>query len=374
MVEDQGGKKQTAVKKYQSTRFKLFFLDLAVTLLYLSIFQFSGFSRAAASFIHRVSGNEAVVVAGYLAVFGFFYYVVDLPLKFYAGFVLEHKFLLSNQTLHGWIKDEIKSLAVYSLVSLAFVEVLYFLLRSSRDYWWLWIGFIWFMFSVFFARIFPVLILPLFYKYRPVDNLILKRALLEMAMESGVKILDVFQIDFSSKTRKANAALIGMGKSKRIILADNLLAKYTDAEIKAVLAHELGHYKYRHIWKLLLFGAVSTLVSFYLLFILTNWIVMILDISSIANIEAFPFLMLIMAMFSFMTLPIQNGYSRRLEREADAFALQNTQDADSFISCMERLARQNLSDAFPNRFIEIMFYSHPPISKRIKYARENFKS
>lgn len=359
-------------KKYQSAKIRLFFIELAVTIIYFLVFQFSGISRLTKSYVLRFFENQALIIIGYLFIFGAIYYLINFPIKFYSGFLLEHKYALSNQKFSGWLKDEAKATLISSAIFLMFVELFYYLLKISQGLWWLWMALIWFFFSIFFARIFPVLILPLFYKYKDIDNLNLKQALIDLAKRSGIEVLDVFQIDLSRKTKKANAGLIGLGKTKRIVLADNLTADYNEAQIKTVLAHELGHYKLGHMWKLLIFGAIISLVNFYIVFLSANYIIRILGIPHIYDIETFPAISLILALFSFATLPLCNGYSRKLEREADAFSLANTKDKGAFISCMQRLAQQNLSDPSPNRFIEILFYDHPPISKRIKFAQGEF--
>ena len=360
-------------KQYQAIKIKLFFLELVITILYLLIFQLSGFSHATAFYFSALFKSQILVIAGYLCIFGAIYYLITFPLQLYKGLLLEKRYSLSNQTFLSWLKDNAKETVISSVVFLVLVELFYFLLNAAEKSWWLWMALVWFLFSVFFARVFPTLILPLFYKYKQIDNIGLKQALLDLAKTNNVSVLDVFQIDFSKKTKKANAALAGVGKSKRIILTDTLLANYTDREIKVVLAHELGHYKHRHMWKLILFGAISNLIAFYLIFISSTHIIGFLNISKIANVEAFPAISLILTIFGFLSMGISNTYSRNLEKEADTFALTQAKDSEAFISCMDKLGKQNLADFSPNRFIEFLLYNHPPISKRIKFAKENFK-
>jgi len=362
-------KSSDSAKQYQTQKIKIFFLELALTFAFLIFFQFSSLSRATASYVSQYTASQPLVILGYMIIFGIAHYLFLLPTKFYKGYVLEHGFKLSNQRLPGWIKDEIKSTMISSIVFIILIELFYAFVRLAQYTWWIWMAIIWLIFSIVFARIFPTLILPLFYKYRDIGNANLKKALVELAEKNGVKILDVFQIDFSAKTKKANAALVGLGKSKRIILGDTLLSGYTEDQIKVVLAHELGHYKYLHMWKLILFGTVSTLASFYLIFILSGYILKLLAIPYIYDVSAFPMISLIFAVFGFIQMPLRNGYSRFLEREADGFAIEETANRDSFISCMEKLASQNLADRDPSRLVELLFYDHPPISKRVEFAR-----
>ncbi|MDD5449234.1 MAG: M48 family metallopeptidase [Candidatus Omnitrophica bacterium] len=355
-------------KKYQAARIKVFFIELAAGVSYFLIFQFSGLSCFLKARISFFTENQFLTIAAYLLVFGGIYYCIALPLKFYGGFLLEHKYSLSNQRLLDWLKDEAKQAVISSAIFLVFVELFYLLLGRSPFYWWLWMAALWFLFSVFFMRIFPVLILPLFYRQKALDNAGLRRQLLQLAAKSGVDVSKIFEVNFSKNTKKANAALVGLGRSRRIILADNLVSNYTEGEIKVVVAHELGHHRYLHIWKLMVFGAVTTLADFYVIFLLAGLIVRLLGIQGIYDIEAFPILSLLLLVFGFMAMPLHNFYSRRLETQADVFALKETGDKKSFISCMEKLAANNLSDPSPGRFIEFLLYDHPPISKRIKFA------
>lgn len=366
-----GDNRMTAsAKRYQTIKNRLFFIETTLIVAYLVFFQCSGLSGLTSVWASSLFKEQPLVIVVYLCIFGGMYYAIVLPLKFYKEFLLEHQYNLSTQTVWGWVRDVAKEVAIASPIALIFVELLYLLLRAAEQFWWIWMALICFLFSILFTRIFPVLILPLFYKYRPLDNLRLKDALIRLAKQSGVNVLDCFQIDFSRKTKKANAALVGLGRSKRIILTDTLLSHYSDDEIKVVLAHELGHFKHRHLWKLITFGAVSNLVGFYLVFYASNAIITLLDIAHIYAIETFPTIALVLSLFGFMMLPLSNGYSRFLEREADAFALAESGDRKAFIGCMEKLAQQNLSDLSPSRFIEIWLYDHPPISKRIRFAME----
>lgn len=229
---------------------------------------------------------------------------------------------------------------------------------------------VWILFGIVFAKLVPVLIIPLFFKYKELENKELKRRLIHLAQSCGVKILNVFKLDLSTKTKKANAALTGMGNTRRILLGDTLLKDYTDGEIEVILAHELAHYKFKHIWRSLIFGGIFTVIGFYLINAFLTSLTQFLGFTNIYDIAAFPSIILFLTVFGLLALPIQNAYSRALERKADIFAIRLTESGDAFISCMNKLARQNLVNVSPSRFIEIMRYDHPPISKRITMARE----
>ena len=233
---------------------------------------------------------------------------------------------------------------------------------------------VWILFSIVFTKIVPVLILPLFFKYSELQDTDLKNRLKLLAKSCGIKILDVFKLDLSAKTKKANAALAGMGSTRRILLGDTLLKNYTGEEIEVILAHEMAHHKFRHIWKTIFFGAVAAITGFYLISLMLGPIIQYLSLEAIYDIEALPVILFIFTVFNILVAPIQNWYSRTLERNADLWAIKLTQLAGEFISCMNKLAEQNLSNMHPSKFVEIMLYDHPPISSRIEMAKNMMSS
>ena len=181
-------------------------------------------------------------------------------------------------------------------------------------------------------------------------------------------------VKLSKETRKANAAIAGLGKSKRILLSDTLLRNYSDDEIKAVFAHELAHVCLRHAWKILVFGALISLISFCLAYVSFNKSLDFFGFKQVYDIAAFPLLALILLLIGLVFIPLQNGFLRYLEKQADMFALSHTRNKESFISALKKLGRQNLSDPAPGKLVRILFYTHPSISERICYAsKENEK-
>jgi len=359
---------------YSVIKNRAFFLDLFTTILVLLILQLSGASEGLRLFASRLSTNSFAVTAVYATFFGAILYIAGLPLGFYKGYVVEHRFGLSNQRLSGWVKDEIKKVIISYVIFLIFVEFLYYLLRSFPYNWWLLMAGGWILLGIIFAKIVPVLIIPLFYKYSQLENKGLKTKLMRLAEGCGVKVLNVFKLDLSSKTKKANAALTGMGNTRRIILGDTLLDNYTEEEIEVVMAHELAHHKFRHIWRTLVFGAAFTILSFYIIKLSLARIVLYLGFDNIYNISLFPSIILLLSLFGIVTMPVQNWYSRVLEKQADLAAITMTKKPQAFISCMNKLAKQNLANVSPSKFIEVMLYNHPPISKRVAMARKLMKT
>jgi len=241
-------------------------------------------------------------------------------------------------------------------------------------YWWALTALLGFFISVLIAKFAPLVLVPIFYRYSPIKDGGLKNKLLELSLKAGFKIEGVYEIDFSKDTKKANAALIGLGKQKRIVLCDTLIKNFTENEIEAVMGHELGHHRLRHILKLIALSGIST----FIIFSLTNLIFLNLHSKLGYNLlYDFESLVLIYAIISVLNLalvPMHNAYSRKLEKEADLFALEITNKKDAFVSAMKKLADQNLADIDPGRFYEIILYSHPPISRRISFAESFNKS
>lgn len=365
---------QSKAKEYSDIKNRVFFFNLLLSIFLLIFLQLSGISAWLKLISTNYAGNFFVINVIYATLFGLIFYVAGIPLSFYKGYVIEHRFGLSNQNLVSWLKDLIKKALISYIIFVLFFEFLYIFLRRFPSTWWIWMAGAWVLFGIVFAKLVPVLIIPLFFKYTELKDNELKTKLIGLAQQCGVKILNVFKIDLSAKTNKANAALTGIGNTRRILLSDTLLKKYTKEEIEVVLAHELAHHRFGHIWKTLVFGGLSTAFGFYLINISLKTLIGFLGLKTIYDIEAFPLILLFLTIFSIAMLPIQNFYSRRMENQADYFAVKLTKLSDDFISCMNKLARQNLANVSPSRFIEIMLYDHPPISKRIDMVSKMTKN
>ncbi len=225
------------------------------------------------------------------------------------------------------------------------------------------------MLFVLFAQIAPVVLFPIFYKFRPLENSELRDRLTRMSESAGTRVRGVYEWNLSEKSRKANAALTGWGATRRIILSDTLLASYTDDEIEAVLAHELGHHVRRHILKSMIVQAVITFAGFWALKWVLRWAVLRKEwFISQYDFASLPLIILVTTLLSLALMPLLNAYSRMNEREADRYAWQSIPAVGPFISAMNKLADQNLAERKPSRIVEILFHSHPPIAKRIAAA------
>ncbi|MBV9574176.1 MAG: M48 family metallopeptidase [Acidobacteriales bacterium] len=294
--------------------------------------------------------------------------VLGIGLDYY-GFRLEHKFNLSNQRLRGWIWDETKGFLIGLLMATIVVELVYFTVRQFPQYWWLlaWAAFL--VLMVLLAQLAPVILFPIFYKFEPLQNEELKARLVRLGEKAGMQVRGVYKWNLSEKSKKANAALTGLGRTRRIILADTLLDNYSPEEIEAVLAHELGHQAHRHILKGIAVQAVLSLAGFWA----ANWTLhfavdrlrIFETLSDFANL---PLLVLISTGLSLLVLPAINAYSRYNERQADRYAFRSIASVQPFISSMNKLADQNLAERTPSRWVEWLFHSHPAIARRVAAA------
>ena len=359
----------TQARQYSHSKTRLMVIQLLLTVIFLLVMLRSGASVFIRDLVAGWSPNFYLQVGLYLAIFGGIYYLLFVGLDFYGDFWLEHKFLLSDQTVLGWLKKSVKKLLLSLLMLLVAGEALYFFLRCFPNNWWLLAAAAWLLLAIVLGKITPVLIIPLFYKCSPLANRELKERLLGLCKNCSVGVEQVFEVQLSKDTRKANAAVAGLGKGRRILLSDTLLKNYSDEEIEAVFAHELGHLRLFHIWKILGFGAAASLVSFYLAYLLFKTGLSFFGFDQIYDIAAFALLALILMLMGLLFMPIQNCFLRYLEKQADMFALGHIQNRHSFISAITKLGNQNLSDPSPGRWEELLLYDHPPISKRLSYTR-----
>jgi STE24 endopeptidase len=295
--------------------------------------------------------------------------LISLPLDIYS-FRLEHRFQLSNQSTAAWLIDEAKGFALGLVIGALLAELVYWIIRSSPNYWWIiaWAAFT--VLFVVFAQLAPVVLFPIFYKFVPLQDDELRRRLVNLSERAGTRVRGVYEWKLSEKSKKANAALTGLGNTRRIIVADTLLENYSHDEIEAVLAHELGHHVHRHIFKSILLQAGVTLFGFWAANEVLRYATfdrhMFVTLSDFANL---PLLALVSAALSLVLMPALNAYSRYNERQADLYCWKSVPRVDPFVTAMDKLCAQNLSEKSPSRLLEVLFHSHPPVSKRIAAAR-----
>ena len=309
---------------------------------------------------------------GILALYFLFFSVYSMflfsPVSFYSGFILEHRYSLSNQTFSGWLWEWTKKQLLSFGMMLVLVLLLYALIWNFRTQWWFfgWAGYA--LFSLVLGKLFPVLIVPLFYKYSPISDDALRKKIEDLGARFGMAIQNVYSLNLSKTTKKANAAFAGFGKTKRVILGDTLLSNFTHREIEIVLAHELGHYKHHDVLKQFVFGTAVSFAGFWIAKEVLASLASTFRFSGAEDIRAFPILCLVFFIFGLIVSPLGNAFSRWAEKQADQFALDALKDKDAFISSMKKLSEINLADPDPHPVIEFIFYDHPAIAKRIQMA------
>ncbi len=354
-------------KKYEKIKLTISITESLISVLLVLVFVYSGLSKGLELYINSFTTNPYLILIGYVVIIGIVSQVLSFPLDYIFSFRLEHKFNLSNLTFPKWIIEGLKSLAVGIVLGVPILLLFFWILRSF-EFWWFWFGCVILVYSVVLAQIAPVVIFPIFYKFKPIENESLKNRIIGLCEKVGFKVKGVFSFDMSKTTKKANAAFTGLGKTKRIILGDTLISGFSEDEIETVFAHEVGHYKKGHIKKTISFSIISTFIGLFIVSILYKKIALLSGFNSISEISALPLLAIISGILGFLSSPISSFISRKFEFEADKFALTTTGNIEAFKSTMEKLAFQNLSDEEPNKFVEFWFHSHPSIKRRIEAA------
>src|SRR2546425_8563456 len=354
--------------RYNLIRRWLGIADFALGFAFLIVLLVTGWSGYLRGLAYRMGfQNYSLSVFMYLLLLLVISKVLGVGLDYY-GFRLERRFKLSTQRIRSWAWDEFKGFLVGLVLGAIVVELLYFTIRQWPQHWWLLAWGLFMALFVVLAQLAPVVLFPIFYKFEPLDNEDLRRRLLLLSERAGTRVRGVYRWKLSEKSKKANAALTGLGNTRRIILADTLLDHYAPEEIEAVLAHELGHHVHRHILKSIMVQTAITFAGFWA----ANWVLhyavdqhMFEELSDFANL---PLLVLVSALLSVLLMPAMNAYSRFNERQADRYAFESIVSVEPFISAMNKLAEQNLAERTPSEWIELLFHSHPAIAKRVAAA------
>ncbi len=369
--------RQLKAREYARIKRRLSYLTMGIGAVGIIILLFTNLGIWLANQLHALSWQP---VAGWypFQILAFFlilmlaYEIITAPIAYYSGFVLPHRYGLSTMTLGSWLADLFKGLALSLALEIVVIEFVYLLLAVQPQTWWLWVALAMLFFSVVMANLAPVLIFPIFYKFTPLPEGDLTKRLLALAGRAHTRVRGVFSMKMSDKTTAANAALMGLGNTRRIVIGDTMLDRYTPDEIEVVLAHELGHHVHHDIWKLIISQSILTLGGLYIVNVVLHWAVDTQHIyTSLADPATMPLLLALMGAFGLVVMPIGNALSRAIEYQADEYALQSTKMVEPFKSAMTRLANQNLSEAEPSPIIEILFHDHPSVGKRLKHA-DNF--
>jgi STE24 endopeptidase len=352
-------------KEYQRKKLRLMLVSMVLDVVLVAVLLFSGLSIWLRDLVTGWTGFFPLQVLSFFVLLGAAAELISFPLDWQRGYRVEHQYELSNQTLAAWLWDWVKGVALSAVFGLLILELVYFLLREAGVHWW-WIAALAMVFlMVVLAQLAPVLILPLFYKSKPLEREELKQRLFDLGERCEARIKDVFELEMSAKSKEANAALAGWGRTRRILLGDTMLSDYSDDEIEGVMAHELGHHHYGHIARNIVLQSAVIFVGFFLADLFLRQGSRLFGFNGPADLAAFPLLALAFTVLGLVLLPIVNGISRRYERQADDFAVRMSREPEALGSALKKLSRQNLADPDPHPLVEFLFYSHPPIKKRL---------
>lgn len=354
---------------YHRRQLALSLLGLALSVTYLLVLIETRAATHLTEYLARWTTAWWLELGIVLLVLAGAYRLVTLPLHWLGGYWLPRRFGLLHQPFRRWLWDAVKAGLIGGMLGLLAVLIIYALLRVT-PWWWLWGAAIFLAGYALLALVAPIWLVPLFYRLTPLPDGLLLTRLLALARRVGVPVTGVFVVDQSRKSRTANAAVTGLGRTRRILLFDTLLDEFTPEEIEAVLAHELAHQLHGDIRRGLLVQGALTLVTFWIADLALRWGVGWLGLDGPADIAGLPLFGLILMLVSLAALPVANGWSRRVEWQADRFALQTIPDPRAFIRSMERLATLNLAEREPHRLEELFLYSHPAIERRIAHARQ----
>ncbi len=358
-------------KRYHRQKLTASLGSLALSLAALVVMALWGGPRLGRVVAGWTGDNAWLRLVVLAAIYGSGLELLTLPIDFWSGFILEHRYQLSNQTLRRWVWRRIKGYLVGGPIGLALLLGLYALLWYSGPWWWLWATAAWLVVTVVMGQLLPVLVLPLFYRVTRLDDAGLLERLRRLAAGTGLNVEGIYRLHLSADTRKANAALAGLGRTRRVLLGDTLLNEFTPEEIEVVFAHEVGHHVYRHLPKIIAWSVVLAGVGFWLVDLVLRHAAGALGYSAFDDPAALPLLILVLTAFGLLLSPAQNALSRFFERQCDRYALERTRARDAYRLAFTKLARLNKADTDPHPLVVWLFDDHPPIRQRLALADED---
>lgn len=357
-------------KQYGRAQFQLGLADQVVDVVYLGLMAFLAAPALDHWLLAFIANDTLRLVALYAIVTGL-HECLSLPLSYYSGHVIEHRYGLSRQSLTVWLSRHLKQFALGAGFGLVLFVGLFWIIRLAGPWWWLAAALAFFLLSVVLSQLVPVLILPLFYKIERLDQPALNERMARLAAGTGLSIEGVYRMRMSAETAKANAMLAGLGRTRRVIMGDTLLDQFSPDEIEVIFAHEIGHHVHRHIYKMILIGLVFSIAGFWVCDLaLRAWVGQTGAAFDYRQLPAYALIMLMFVLTTFfMALgPLQNFISRRFERQCDRYALDRTGLKQAYLSAFRKLARLNKDDPDPNPIEVFLFHSHPPIAERLALA------
>ena len=361
--------KQKQAKQYEKENRLLGLAEMILSLVLLLSFYYSGMS----GWLVKLEIGQSIIwkFLIYVALFFSTLTILGLPLSFYSGYIHEHRWHFSNQTVKSWLWEKLKSFLVGLIIISLVLGLLFWIMSLFPKKWWLIAGLAMALVGVVFATLFPVVILPIFNKYVPIENEKLTDSLKKILSIGGLKSSGFFKEDMSRQTKKENAFLAGLGETRRVVLGDNLMDNMTIPEIESIIAHEVGHFKKKHIWKNIVIGTLQQLMVFYLLDLTMKSIFPQFLSSTTWNLTFFPVFAVMMGFISLLLFgPLNNALSSYFEKQADLYSLKSIENKRAFMTAMAGLADRNLSNAYPVWWVRLLYYSHPPIGERLQLAEE----
>ena len=363
---DEGFLKKAQGYEIEKSRFEI--VSSLFSSIVLIVFLFGGFLNSYNSWI--ASLTLSFIVSGWLFFLLLSYAedILSMPFSLYNTFKIENRYGFNTMTVKLWISDFLKSLVISTTLASLLLFSAFYLIQWNQDYWWLWVWCFVFAYSMFVMYISPYVIEPLFNKFTPVEDESLKERIVRLAEKVGIRASKILQIDASKRSRHTNAYFTGIGRTKRIILYDTLLHDMNHDEIMTVLSHEIGHWKKKHLLKMMVLFEIFSLIGLYFSYRLTQGNLL----SNLFNISIdtlFAKFIILAFLFGIITLPLKplvNFFIRRHEREADRVSYELTGDITGMVSAFVKLSKENLTNLYPHPLYVLLYYSHPPILERIR--------
>lgn len=315
----------------------------------------------------RVTKRPYLIAMIYVVLFAIVTAIFNFPLAYYGGYVVPHQFNLTNQKFDAWLGDEAKALLIGMIISIILVPLALLAIRKFKRWWLvLAIGSIPVIITLFVIA--PVFIDPVFNKFEPLKDQVLKRKLLDEAARAGIEGGRVYEVDKSKQTKTMNAYVTGLGPTKRIVMWDTLLAKLNHDEILAVMGHEMGHYVLHHLWQGVAWSVLGSFVIFFIAQHIYEWGLGRWGLTTPGDPASLPWLLIIVSTVSFIGAPIENGISRHYEHQSDVFGLELTHLNHATATAFVKFAEDSKVNPRPHAFIEFWRYSHPSLARRIDFV------
>ncbi len=358
--------------RYHHTGLVLWAVTIVWGLAIPALFLFTGFSARIRTWAQKLGKKWFFVIGLYFAIFSVITFLIDLPLSYYQGFVRQHAYGLSNQTLGKWITDSLTGLAVGIVIGGLFLWVPYLLLKRSPRRWWLYTGLLMIPFLVLMILVQPVWIDPLFNDFGPMKNKVLEANILALAERSGIEGGRVYEVAKSEDTKVLNAYVTGFGNTKRIVLWDTTIAKLDEQELLFVMGHEMGHYVLGHVWKSILFFSAVIMATLFAIHKTAGWLIARYQgrfgFSELSDVASLPLILLLFGAYLFVVTPGVLAFTRSQEHESDRFGLEILQNNRAAATAFVKLQTENLGIPRPHWLVRLWQASHPTLGERIDFC------